>query len=124
MPPKTQPIKEITLEYNHAVVEKAKILVGFYKAGLTKAFEVPFAIGGEVDSMVKIQTADTGTNQGEKGVCEYDVCTQLSLFGILDDENGVVIIAPYENKYHIFVAEYDPAIDLHLPLYFLGLVEA
>jgi len=101
-------------------VRKALVLVGFYNGGQIGGFEVPYAEGGTPDSFVKIAIADTGTNKGDHGVCEYDADTQESLFGVLDGANGVVIIAPYGNEYHVFVAEYDPAIDLHAPLFFLG----
>lgn len=102
------------------VIDKAKVLVGFYKVGWIEGFDVPFAIGGEPDSMVKVACADTGTNRGEHGVCEYEIDVQETLYGVLDFQFGVVIIAPYESEYHVFVAEYDETIDLNTPLYFLG----
>lgn len=98
---------------------KALVLVGFFNAGQVKRHEVEYAEGGSPDSFVKIRIADTGTNRGDQGVCEYDPEAQASLFEALDDADGVVIIAPYKDEYHVFVAEYDSA-DLHAPLYFLG----
>lgn len=105
-----------------SVIQRAIYLVGFYKAGLTNDYEVPFCIGGEPDTMVKIAVAQTNTNEGDHGVCEYDVTGQVTLRNVLDDKDGVVIIAPYGKKHHVYVAEYDPDIDLHAPLFFLGVL--
>jgi len=108
---------------NDSVFKKVKILVDLYKTGRLEGFEVPYAEGGVADSFLKIAIANTGTDRGEDGVCVYDLDDQETVYNLLDDHYGIVIVAGYGQEYHVFVAEYDKAIDLHAPIYFLGAIE-
>lgn len=87
------------------VIEKAKVLVGDYQAGKFEGFEVPFAISGNIDTFDSIGCADTGTEKGTDGVSVYDPATQETIFGLFDTWDVIVIVAPYESEFHVFVVE-------------------
>lgn len=99
-------------------LRKAIILAGFYKSGWITGHETEFAIGGElVDGVVFYECIETGTNKGEDGVCHYDQNRQICLDGILEDEH--LIVAEYEDEYHVYATIYDETVDIYIPI-FLG----
>ncbi len=98
------------------VVQKAVALARFYLAGLTRGRIVDFAIGYVQN--LGISCAQTPTNGGEFGVCDY--VTDLQTVVDFDDDHKVVVCRTAKGHTHVFYCEYDPNIDWFDPIVFVG----
>lgn len=105
------------------IVDKAIYTVQAYKEGLITGINNIVCETGEIGTDIKI---------GRLRLLRffhiiYNPDEQICLYNVLDNENGVVIIAKFfrwgYKKYHLFVAPYDPDLEMHGPFTLLGAIE-